>query len=292
MCDNCNIEVKYCDNRVQHGVCNGAVVATSDDKYCRYCDLNAIIPDLSVEGNLEKWKRLEFAKHRVLYDCDRLGLPVDDEADDQPRLSFEFKSPDAGPVSTGHADGVITISLAEADSVQREQTRIQFGEPHRTLVGHFRHELGHFYWQRLVSPERQDNFREIFGDERSPSYSDAQEKYYKEGPPADWRERFVSQYAAMHPWEDFAETFNTYMDMIAIVGTAEHFPEIAVKQRHPKFSELLRDYTRIGIVANEFNRDIGLLDLVPEVYTPVVIEKLKFVDRVVEDCEVLEPLGK
>lgn len=276
-CDQCHAEMRLCDNRVQHAVCNAGVTQRDPAGLCRYCSLNGVIPDLSVDGNLEKWRRMERAKHRVLYEVDRLGLPiVTDPNDVRPKLSFEFPQAISKPVSTGHSNGLITIDIDEADSIQRETTRVEFDEKHRTLVGHFRHELGHYFWDVCVNPTRLDEFRHLFGDERNPSYQEAQANYY-DNPPQGWQSAHISQYAAMHPWEDFAETFNAYLDMIAIVATATHFDRMRVQIDQSDFEQLVTTYMDVGVVANELNRDMGLLDLVPEVFSADVRKKLEFI---------------
>jgi len=270
--------MQLCDNRVQHAVCNRGVGDDETGPLCRYCSLNGVIPDLAVEANLEKWRRMERAKHRVLYDVDRIGLPIITDPDDgRPVLTFEFPAAIDQPVSTGHANGLITIDIDEADSVQRERTRVEFDEPHRTLVGHFRHELGHYFWEVCVQAERTAAFRKIFGDETNPSYQDAKKRYYDAPKTDDWQTNFISQYATMHPWEDFAETFNAYLDMVAIVSTAMHFQRMRVQIDEQNFKQLITAYMDVGIIANEMNRDIGLLDLVPEVFTEPVRQKLFFI---------------
>jgi len=283
-CQSCNALLKFCSNYVEHSACNRGVPVEDEEPLCRYCRLNEIIPDLSIDGNLLKWQRLETAKHRVLYDVDRIGFPIVIEEDgERPHLRFEFKAAVTEPVSTGHASGLITIDIAEADSVQREQTRVEFGEPQRTLVGHFRHELGHYYWELLVEPYRLEEFRKLFGNEQNPTYAEAQQQYYEDGAGENWHEYFISEYATMHPWEDFAETFAAYLDMIAIVETARHFDRTKVTADGDDFDKMRRAYFDIGIIANEFNRDMGLLDLVPEVYTDPVVEKLRFVHSLCQE---------
>lgn len=277
-CCNCGAAVRLCANRVAHQACNGAVEASGEDPLCLYCGFNQVIPDLSNPQNLQQWRRLEAAKHRVLYEVERLGLPLDrSTTSETPELKFDFMSSQNGAVSTGHANGLITIDIAEADSVHREKTRVEFGEPQRTLVGHFRHELGHFYWELIVAKSYLDEFRGLFGSELEPTYSDAQQQYYANGPIENWQDTYVSGYASMHPWEDFAETFATYLDMAAIVSTATHFGRIRSSAHPNDFPQMLSTYLEIGVVANEFNRDMGLLDLVPEVFNERIIEKLKFI---------------
>jgi hypothetical protein len=217
----------------------------------------------------------------VLIGVAACGFPIECQSDELP-LTFEFKADGEQPVATGHLNGCITINLREADPVEREKARVEFGEPQRTLVGHFRHELGHYYWDRLVKPKHLQAFRDVYGNEVEPSYETAKQAYYREGPPADWQTNFISAYASMHPWEDFAESFGTLLDMSAVVATAVHF-RLPVEQIPPKplvdytFDELVKVYHRVGIVANELNRDMGLLDLVPEVFNASARRKLQFV---------------
>lgn len=174
-CQNCEQLLRLCENYILHSVCSRAIEAESSQTLCSYCVLNQVIPNLSIDGNLEKWRRIEAAKHRVLYDIERIGIPVSDEdTGGNPSLRFEFKSSQTEPVSTGHEHGLITLNILEADSVHRERTRIEFGEPQRTLVGHIRHELGHYYWDLIVQPHWIADFRKLFGDERNPDYATAQ----------------------------------------------------------------------------------------------------------------------
>ena len=185
-----------CSNYVQEQVCNWS--APDGQALCLACRLNRTIPDLSVAGNRQRWYRLEVAKRRLIYTLLALRLPLDG-------LQFDLLVPVDGPVLTGHADGLITINAAEADDPTREQARIDMNEPYRTLLGHFRHESAHFYWDKLLRdhPERLNRYRDCFGDERA-DYQQALQERYDNGPPADWQERgFISAYASVHPWEDW-----------------------------------------------------------------------------------------
>ncbi|TWU01735.1 zinc-binding metallopeptidase family protein [Neorhodopirellula pilleata] len=272
--DSCTTTYLRCKNGVDHGICNRLVPTdpSGASQLCDYCRLTTVLPDLTVPGNIELWKRLERAKQRVLYAMERSGFPVEGGA---PRLSFEFKADTNLPVMTGHEDGRITVNIREADSVAREIARVNFGEPQRTLVGHLRHELGHYFWDRLVRGQRNKEFHALFGDETNPDYSTAMQRYYDQGAPSNWRTEFVSAYASMHPWEDFAETFGAYHDMLTVLATANHFGVTNLEL--DTFDGLIRGYARVGVMANEFNRDMGLLDLVPEVFVPAVVPKLQFV---------------
>lgn len=278
----CGSAVDVCRNDWEHAVCNHLVLVrqATATELCDYCRLVTVVPDLSVAENFDKWRRLTRAKQRVLHTLDQLGLDYGDRTGGTlPKLRFEFREDSTKPVMTGHADGCITINIKEADSVHREQVRVEMGEPQRTLVGHFRHELGHFFWDRLVKGKSEDSFMQRFGDHRDPTYQDALQTYYETGPADHWRNRFVSAYASMHPWEDFAETFNAYLDMTTILDTSEHFD--VLKAKAIDFDDMIDAYREVGILANEFNRDMGLLDLVPEVFVDPVIEKLRYIHRMI-----------
>ena len=179
-----NKAYRYCANGT-YGVCNWLVPASSPDAYCVACRHNLMIPDLSLPENVEKWRALEGAKHRLFYTLVQLRLPVETQAESPTGLAFQFLADvarSASPVMTGHADGVITINLAEADDAERERRRHQMGELYRTLLGHFRHEIGHYYWDRLIAnTPHLEEFRRIFGDERQ-DYDQALQNYYANGP--------------------------------------------------------------------------------------------------------------
>ncbi len=283
----CGALLRRCSNDLQYDACNRALDANDVNALCSYCRLNSVVPDLSRNENVTLWRKLEAAKHRVLWVVERLGFPVSGNNALQPNLTFEFKSDENGKVSTGHADGCITISLREADSVEREKTRVEFQEPKRTLVGHFRHELGHYYWDLLVRDFRVEESRRLFGDERNPTYADSQKRYYQQGPAKNWQQSYVSGYASMHPWEDFAETFQAYLDMATILSTTEHFGLVTTS--YENFDSMLAAYSRVGIIANELNRDMGLLDLVPQIFNDFVVEKLRFIHQLPVKTEKVTP---
>lgn len=237
--------------------------------------MTVLIPDLTIPENRQRWRELENAKRRVLYTVRKLGYPLQ-PGDSNIALSFTFEADVVTRVQTGHSAGRITISLREADTVERERTRVQFGEPQRTLVGHFRHELGHYIWDRLVRGRDENRFRQLFGDERSPTYEESLARHHSHERIGNWQGSFISAYATMHPWEDFAETFGAYLDMVSVIHTAQRFD--LVDDTLPSLDKMLKEYQRIGLIANEWNRDMGLLDLVPEIFSPRVVEKMKYVD--------------
>jgi hypothetical protein len=183
-------------------------------------------------------------------------------------------------VYTGHANGKITINIREADDAEREKLRVDFGEAHRTLIGHFRHEIGHYYWDVLVRGRREDAFKAVFGDHQNPDYDAALSLYYDNGPPAGWARTFVSAYATMHPWEDWAETFALYLAISSVLDTASHLNLLEIGPADD-LATMLRHYHRMGLVLNEVSRDMGLLDVVPVVITSAIRAKLEFVHQLV-----------
>jgi hypothetical protein len=262
-----------------------------------------MIPDLSQPENLADWRRIELAKHRLFYTLLKLRLPLTTKLEDpQQGLAFDFLAaprPDSAPsepVMTGHDRGLITINLAEADDSKREQMRREMGEPYRTLLGHFRHEIAHYYWDILVqNAPGIEAFRQLFGDERE-DYGEALKRHYANGPPADWQERFVSAYASMHPWEDWAETWAHYFHMVDTLETASAFG-MRVRPRVTKGADLsaaidfdphsapldriVDAWLPLTFAVNSINRSMGLADLYPFVLTPPVIVKLSFIhDRI------------
>jgi len=287
---------RYCANAA-FDVCNWLVPAAVPDTYCAACRHNRMIPDLSLPENLDKWRALEAAKHRLFYTLFQLRLPLETQAENPGGLAFEFLADVArsgSSVMTGHVDGVITINLAEADDVERERRRHQMGELYRTLLGHFRHEIGHYYWDRLVAETPNlDAFRRVFGDERQ-DYAKALQDYYANGARADWSERFISAYASAHPWEDFAETWAHYFHMLDTLETA-HVAGLAVSPRlpqspgavfdfHPRGSDmaqLVEAWVTLTFAVNSLNRSMGLLDLYPFVLGPLAVEKLTFVQKLI-----------
>jgi hypothetical protein len=290
---------RFCANAI-HGVCNWLVPTDGADLFCRACRLNRTIPNLQSSGNLLRWKRLEAAKHHLVYGLLRLGLPLSNRFEDAERgLAFDFLAGSdsafqEGPqVLTGHADGVITIDIAEADDAERERHRQDMAEPYRTLLGHFRHEVGHLYWERLVRGEvRHEAFREMFGDERQ-DYAQALATHYANGPRPDWQERYVSTYAGSHPWEDFAETWAHYLHMVDTLETAAAFglrihaeagryPVIAMEIdfdpcRQRAFDLLVAAWLPLTYAVNSLNHSMGQPDLYPFVLAPTAMGKLRFV---------------
>jgi len=299
---------RACANGIHHSVCNWLVPADDSDPFCAACRLNDVIPDLSVKGNHSRWHRLELAKRRLVYTLLKLGLPTDGvPQENRPALRFRFlgETPGQAAPLTGHEDGVITINITEADDDVREQRRVSLLEPFRTLLGHFRHEVAHYYWDRLIADSPWvDRFRQIFGDERD-DYAAALRRHYRNGPPMDWAERSVSAYASVHPWEDWAETMAHYFHIIDSLETAAGFG-MSLRPKHPSaqsmtadarkvaeshagFEQLLATWFPLTYALNSLNRGMGLPDLYPFVLSETAVDKLRFVHEVVEHACRREP---
>jgi hypothetical protein len=292
---------RMCRNAIDHEACNWGVPASEDQPFCKACRLNEIIPNLSSPHSLEAWQRVERAKRRCIYTLLQLGLKVESKVErPEAGLAFSFKEDMPGEkVMTGHDRGHITLNLAEADSPFREQLREQMGEVYRTLLGHFRHEIGHYYWDRLIkdSPEI-DAFRAEFGDERE-SYDEALKRHYEVGAPTDWPLRFVSMYASMHPWEDWAESWAHYLHMVDTLGTARSYglalqpePIGRVTAGNMKlatrlldfddFDDLIAGWVPLTVALNSLNRSMGLQDIYPFVLSEKATRKLRFVHDLIE----------
>lgn len=267
---------------------------------CRACRLNRTVPSFRDLAAVEAWGRLEAAKRRLVSQLLALGLPVQARQIEDPArgLAFDFlvAYPDQ-PVRTGHLAGLITVDLAEADDVHREQVRRALREPYRTLLGHLRHEVGHYYWDRLVAGSRWlEPFRARFGDERL-DYGQALQRHYQQGPAPDWQDRCVSAYASSHPWEDWAETFAHYLHMLDAVETALSYgvsaddiempvdpfgPDVLDSPDDaPAFLRLVNGWLELTTVLNELSRAVGQPDLVPFVLSRGAVAKLHLVHCVV-----------
>lgn len=296
---------RRCANLDTPAACNWLLPADKGQTLCVACSLNRTIPDLSVPQNSERWLKVETAKRRLVAQLIGLGLQVvPRRADEETGLAFDFVGVDqAGnaPV-TGHANGLITLDIKEADDAHREKIRVQMGEPYRTLLGHFRHEVGHYYWDRLIAGSHWlEPFRQVFGDERA-SYAEALDRHYRQGPRPDWQHTCVSAYATMHPWEDWAETWAHYLHMMDAVDTALGFGmsarELELDYR-PFPADVLYDpqdsagatflsfvnaWIELAGMLNELSRSMGQPDFYPFVLPPSVITKLHFIHLVIRQA--------
>lgn len=294
-----NSRYRFCRNWEDRG-CNWMVDVADGHEYCAACQHNRTIPDISLPAHRQNWRKIESAKRRLIYSLIRLGLPHPTLGDGDPEpLVFDFLAdPPAGPqVLTGHDNGVITIALKEADDGRREAARALLGELYRTLLGHFRHEVGHYYWDKLVRDRGAfESFRAVFGDERA-DYGAALARHYRQGAPEDWREGFVSAYATMHPWEDWAETWAHYLHIVDALEMAGAFgisvnPEVGDEAgietkvafdpyRVPDVETLIDAWLPLTYAINSLSRTMGAPDLYPFMISPAVMEKLRFIHRVI-----------
>ena len=297
---------KRCLNLSTPASCNWLVAANDPMDMCRACRLNRTIPDLADPGQPDNgylWGLVELAKRRLVSSLITLQLPVASRMSEDPQrgLMFDFlRSPVNGPhVMTGHDTGLITLNVDEADDAKREAVRKAMREPYRTLLGHFRHEVGHYYWDRLVAGTPWlEGFHQLFGDETT-DYLGALQRNYEEGPPPDWPLHFVSAYASTHPWEDWAECWAHYLHMRDTVDTALSFglsvdrfdleftpftldavyqPEHAGAEQ---FLAFLNHWTRLTTMLNEMSRSMGQPDFYPFVLPRDVVAKLHFIHLVV-----------
>lgn len=301
---------RACANRNLQ-VCNWLLPKTrlDTDFYCRACALNRYVPNASDIEAGAQWAELEQAKKRLMYSLMRFGLPVVTKKEGQQQgLSFDFidqqqNIPLNAANTTGHAQGQITITTDEANPSEREQTRIELGEKYRTLLGHFRHEIGHYYWDQLVVTDDYwlQEFRQLFGDETQ-NYQQALAKHYQ-SPNPDWRSNFISEYASSHPWEDWAETWAHYFHLIDTVDTAQHFgiqiqpdnPELpkttysvqdgvsADAYHSDDFQALYDNYIPITLAVNSLNRSLGQSDFYPFVLNQSVFKKLDFIHQLIKN---------
>ncbi|WP_213877650.1 putative zinc-binding metallopeptidase [Pseudomonas sp. dw_358] len=295
---------RRCANLDTPAACNWLLAADAPGELCIACSLNHTIPDLSIQENHERWRKVETAKRRLVAQLINLGLPVIAKVqNEETGLSFDFIGIDleGNLPTTGHANGLITLDIKEADDAHRERIRVQMREPYRTLLGHFRHEVGHYYWDRLVADSHWlGEFRALFGDEQQ-SYADALQRHYDQGAPLDWNQTHVSAYATMHPWEDWAETWAHYLHMMDAVDTALGFGMSAREMdfdytpfpldtlydpQHasgPAFLAFVNAWIELAGMLNELSRAMGQPDFYPFVLPPAVIAKLHFIHLVIQE---------
>lgn len=297
---------KRCENFDSPAGCNWLVRADEDSTLCRSCRLNRTIPTLDNLENGQWWRKIENAKRRLVAQLLSLGLPVVSRVDEdlERGVMFDFlRSPEEGPrVLTGHANGLITLNVEEADDSVREKIRHEMREPYRTLLGHLRHEIGHYYWDRLVAGTPwQEKFRELFGDERQ-DYAAALKRNYEQGPPADWADQHISSYASVHPWEDWAETWAHYLHVVDSLDTALRFGLRGqdVEQAVEPFTVndlydpstpdaqrvilLINSWVQLTTVLNELARSMGQHDFYPFVMSRPVLRKMHFIQIIVKDA--------
>ncbi|MFT3934932.1 MAG: putative zinc-binding peptidase [Chitinophagaceae bacterium] len=294
---------RYCNNAV-YAACNWVIPASQENGFCIACNLNRTIPQLDKEENLEHWRRIEVAKHRLIYSLLRLQLPVQAKVgDEETGMVFDFMADidPANHVMTGHDKGVITLNIEEADEKLRVKHKLDLGERYRTLLGHFRHEIGHYYWDVFTRDDKSftTKCRKTFGDDTL-DYGQALETYYANGAPANWNDHFISPYATAHPWEDWAETWAHFLHMMDTLETAYYFG-IAVNPRKAneehqlrakiskdpysisRFDDIIKIWLPLTFAVNSLNRSMGHQDFYPFIISGDVIEKLRFIHQQVKN---------
>jgi hypothetical protein len=289
-----------CPNWTQYAACNWFTPgSTGDGDYCVSCGLNEVVPDLADPQRRALWIETERAKRRLIFTLLELGLPLAGVGD---KLGLRFRlladervdtgavdPPEENPIYTGHDKGCLTLNIIEADDTHREAMRKRLNEPYRTMLGHLRHEVGHYYWYLLVDgTPLQPEFRTLFGDERT-DYQASLKSHYAIGAPDSWQQSFVSTYASAHPWEDFAETWAHHIHILDTLETASD-STIAVGGRaivsplplaaEREFDDLLTEWLTLSICLNQLNRSMGTRDAYPFTLSDRVIDKLKFVHQI------------
>lgn len=295
---------RRCANFDTPAGCNWLVPAADKSLLCVACRLNRTIPDLADADNQRYWRAIENAKRRLVAQLLSIGLPVKSKVEEDPKrgVMFDFlRSPPGGPrVMTSHGNGLITLNVEEADDAAREKIRQDLREPYRTLLGHFRHEIGHYYWDRLIAGTPwHEKFRALFGDERA-DYAAALKVNYEKGPPPDWRDRHISSYASVHPWEDWAECWAHYLHLVDSLNTAMGFGlsgndiELEVEPFSLKdlyapddpdakrVLSLVNSWMELVTALNELARSMGQQDYYPFVMSRAVVRKLHFIQLVVK----------
>lgn len=289
--------ISLCKNYVEAKVCNWLVEEGSGTPFCVSCRTTRTIPDLSTIENKTDFAKMEGAKRAMVYDLLSVGLrPVPKTIDEGRGLAFDILDDTfEEKITTGHAAGLITLSMEEADDVERERRRKMLGEPVRTLLGHFRHEVGHYYWDRLIgegSQEVQTKFRELFGDERV-DYGESLNRYYNGERPNNWKQYYISEYATAHPWEDWAESWAHYLHIHSLVETARDAglrlePKSDKMPQFPKKTESVAgaqeewaDWPALSLLVNQLCRSLGHADPYPYTVPKKAEEKLAFVHEII-----------
>ncbi|MDE1993446.1 MAG: putative zinc-binding metallopeptidase [Rhizobiaceae bacterium] len=296
--------VRFCANAALD-ICNWLVEADEHEPFCIACRHNGLVPNTGTQQGIDRWRHIGQAQRHLFYSLLRWRLPHPDRREDpQGGRVFDFLEDEVQgtgeivPAMTGHDEGVIAIRAAEADDAEREQARTSMNEPYRTLLGHFRHEMGHFIWNKLIRDrDRFEAFRAVFGDERA-DYGAALQYYYDNGPQPGWQDNFISAYASAHPWEDFAESFAHYIHIVDTLETARAFglsidprgyhemaAEVDFRPYHAESAEqLVSAWIPLTVAINSIQRSMGQRDSYPFVLSPPVVTKLEYMRQLIADA--------
>ena len=277
-----------CKNATNYGVCNWIASPHAREGLCLGCQFNRFIPNLGKTENLARWKVLERAKKRLLFSLLRLGITIKPGHELRDTgLLFDFLEDQSyitphelSSITTGYLNGVITINVLEAEPVSRVEQKVAANESYRTVLGHMRHESGHYLWSLLKNRSNlSEKFRNLFGEENA-NYSEALETFYQEGAQTNWPENFITHYASSHPLEDWAETWGHYLHITDGIETAKHFGLINEDPLTENFESKIESWKDITIKLNEMNRSMGKEDLYPFTINDVTRQKLLFADEV------------
>ncbi|WP_420451680.1 putative zinc-binding metallopeptidase [Ilumatobacter sp.] len=280
-CEACGVDLAY-DPRIDEFVtgvaacslretvesCNWASTGGTAD-LCDCCSLD-------LDHTADELRRpFQLAKRRTLRQLWILGI---DPATREPQLRFDLRAgTEAEPVTTGHADGLITLDTAEAEPSHLQEVRISLGEPYRTPLGHVRHELGHWWWAAAVDVDfSTEEFRDRFGDE-SADYSAALESHYGGEDDGSWSDDHISFYAASHPWEDVAESFAHVLHILDTFETATTHRVMTTDEAPVGFRAIYDRWVPLTLTLNALNRSMGMPDPYPFAASPTAVDKFEFV---------------
>ena len=286
-----------CQNGTNYGVCNWLAESGAQEGLCYGCQFNRTIPNLSRGENLERWQTIEAGKKRLLFSIIRLGLPLNNGWEHPNRgLLFDFledtrSSPSAESFfeTTGFLDGVITLNVLEADPALRFVEQKAANEVYRTVLGHLRHEIGHYFFTSFCEEEGlKKRFEALFGDIAS-DYSSALDHFYAHGPKERWEDDHITPYASAHPSEDWAETWGHYLHIHDTLETAASFGLIDAQPQLLGFDQRIDRWRALSVGVNELNRSMGLADAYPFVINPKVEEKLGFAAEVAKFLKTMDP---
>ena len=269
--------------------CNWIADPTSSVGLCFSCTLTRTRPADGDAVGLGQYWVAEASKRRLIFGLDELQLPIK-VSDGYVGLAFDLLSSSQGKILTGYQNGIITLDLAESNDAHREALRQSMDEPYRTVLGHFRHEIGHYYCEVLALSGRREEFRALFGDETT-SYQGALQRHYSTGSGQNWQDRFISAYATMHPLEDFAEVFGHFLHIADTLQTVQEFGLMGDEERvdpleAPMAEVIARTWLPLTKGLNQINRSMGRSDLYPFVLAQPVIVKLAFVADLVANAEL------
>ena len=279
-----------CQNGIDYGVCNWLAHKDAPGGLCSGCQYNRTIPNLSRTENVKRWDVIEAGKKRLLYGLLRLGIPITSGWQLPGKgLLFDFledqrSNPEAEAsfITTGFLDGIITLNVLEADPALRFVEQQAANEVYRTVLGHLRHESGHYVYSLFAEDHcLQQSFATLFGDS-SENYNQALKRFYANGATPDWDRNYITPYASSHPLEDWAETWGHYLHLHDTLETAVSFKLIPTPLRDQTFDERIQSWRDLSVGFNELNRSMGLNDAYPFVINEKVAEKLQFANAVTD----------